>query len=90
MLATMRPRNHDKDMARIRRNDVAVKLASDVARLARIVAASRGVPMAQYISEILRPVVERDAEEVGAKLVKKPTAPPKRPKKTSTGESDPT
>jgi hypothetical protein len=72
MLAMERARNHTEDMARVKRNDVAVKLDADVARLARIVAAERGQPIAAYISDILRPIVERDAAEVGAKLVKKP------------------
>jgi hypothetical protein len=66
-----RTRTSTEDMARIKRNDVAVKLDADVARLARIVAAERGQPIAAYISEILRPIVERDAKEVGAKLMKK-------------------
>jgi hypothetical protein len=69
-----RTRASTEDMARIKRNDVAVKLDADVARLARIVAADRGQPIAAYISEILRPIVERDAKEVGAKLMKKPDA----------------
>jgi hypothetical protein len=77
MLATRKPRTRTKDMARIKRNDVAVKLDADVARLARIVAADRGVPIAGYISEVLRPIVERDAKEVGAKLTRKFDAPSK-------------
>jgi hypothetical protein len=74
MIAAKRQRTDDKDMARTKRNDVAVKLDTTVARLARIVAADRGIPIAEYISQTLKPIVERDAKEVGARLSKKSDA----------------
>jgi hypothetical protein len=54
----------------VARNDVAVKLDAEVAKLARIVAAYKGVPMAQYISDILRPIIQRDLEEEAGKVQK--------------------
>jgi hypothetical protein len=74
MIATRRKRASKKDMARIKRTDIAVKLDVNVAKLARIVAAARGIPFAEYISQTLKPIVERDAQEVAASLTKKPDA----------------
>lgn len=39
---------------------VTVKIANDVARDARIVAACRQITLAEYLSESLRPCVSRD------------------------------
>jgi hypothetical protein len=77
VIATKWKRTHKKDMARIKRTDIAVKLDVNVAKLARIVAAARGIPFAEYISQTLKPIVERDAKEVGASLTRKPDALPK-------------
>ncbi len=44
------------------RNDVAVKLDAKVATEAKMVAAARGITLAEYISEILRPIVHRDLQ----------------------------
>jgi hypothetical protein len=63
----------------VARNDVAVKLDAEVVRVARIVAAYRNIPMAEYLSEILRPIVNRDLEEE-AKRSGKPGPGPARPK----------
>jgi hypothetical protein len=63
----------------VARNDVAVKLDADVVREARIVAAYRGIAMAEYISEILRPIVHRDLEEESRKALGKHDEP--RPKR---------
>lgn len=45
------------------RRDVTVKVAVDVARNAKIVAAFRELTLAEYLSESLRPVVERDLKK---------------------------
>lgn len=42
------------------RNDRAVKIASDVAQKAKIVADVRGLTITEYLTELLRPLVERD------------------------------
>jgi hypothetical protein len=39
-----------------------VKLAEDVARKARIVAAIRGVDLFDYLDSIVRPIIDRDHE----------------------------
>lgn len=59
------------------RNDVAVKLDAQVARQAKMVAADRGITLAEYISEILRPVVQRDAQALAENLLKETRAPRK-------------
>jgi predicted HicB family RNase H-like nuclease len=46
-------------MAKPKRNDVPVKVDEEVVRLARIVAAYRGESLAEYMSETLRPIVQR-------------------------------
>jgi hypothetical protein len=37
-----------------------VRLAEDVVTKARVIAASQGVPMSDYLAGLLRPLVERD------------------------------
>lgn len=51
----------------VARNDVPVKLDADVVRLAKHVvinrrAAQKGLTLAEYLSGLLRPLVERDYE----------------------------
>jgi hypothetical protein len=42
------------------RNDRAVKIASDIAQKAKIVADVRGLTITEYLTGLLRPLVERD------------------------------
>ncbi len=79
MLATERARKRKDEMARTRRNDVAVKLGADVVKMARHLAVDQNVPLAEYLTERLRPLVERDFEEM-TKRLKKPEATPRPPK----------
>jgi hypothetical protein len=79
MQTVERIRSRKEDMARARRNDVAVKLAADVVKMARHLAVDRGVPLAQYLSDRLRPFVVQDFEEM-TKRLKKPEQNPKPPK----------
>jgi hypothetical protein len=44
------------------RNDVNVRLDAEVVSEAKMVAASRNITLAEYLSEILRPIVHRDLE----------------------------
>jgi hypothetical protein len=46
----------------VKRNDVQVKVDAIVATQAKMVAASRGITVAEYVSELLRPLVLRDLE----------------------------
>ena len=60
-----------------KRNDVPVKVDADVIHVAKIAAAYKGLSLAAYLSETLRPIVSRDVETehakvAGAKKGKKP------------------
>jgi hypothetical protein len=46
-----------------RRPDVSIKLDGEVVRMAKLVATYRQTTMAEYLSEILRPIVRHDLEE---------------------------
>lgn len=61
-----------------KRNDAAAKLDADLIRKAKIVCSVRGVTIAEYLSELLAPIVNRDyvqaAKQIGeeAKVLDKP------------------
>jgi hypothetical protein len=66
----------------VARNDVGVKLDAQVATWAKMVSSAKGITLAEYISEILRPIVYRDlqattAEQLGAGVEQKPPRKPK-------------
>lgn len=42
------------------RNDVPIKVDAEVYRFAKAVAALRSITLAEYVSEILRPIVSKD------------------------------
>lgn len=47
-----------------KRNDVSVKIDAEVYRLVRTIAAWRGVSVAEYLSEIVAPVVRKDLKKM--------------------------
>jgi hypothetical protein len=53
-----------------KRNDQPVKMDAEVLRIARIVAAYEDVPLAELISETLRPVLQKKLEAHQAKRLK--------------------
>lgn len=53
----------------VARNDVTVKLDAHVAKEAKMVAAAREITLAEYLSEILRPIVHKDLEKESAKVL---------------------
>lgn len=57
---TLATTERPKPMAKPKRNDVPVKMDAEVVRIARIVAAYRGISLAEYISERLRPLADAD------------------------------
>jgi hypothetical protein len=59
----------------VRRNDLAVKIDAEVISEAKMVAASKGISLAEYLSEVLRPIVHRDLEAETARRLK-----PRKPK----------
>jgi hypothetical protein len=67
----------------VARPDVTVKMDGQTVRKAKMVAASRGIPLAQYLTEIVAPIVDRDLAEATRKALDKPVPlkPPARPKK---------
>jgi hypothetical protein len=46
----------------VKRNDVNVKMDAEVARKCKIVASLRGISAAEYLSERMRPLVQKDFE----------------------------
>jgi hypothetical protein len=47
-------------MPKPKRQDKAVKIARDIATKAKLIAETRGQTVAEYLSGLLRPLVERD------------------------------
>jgi hypothetical protein len=46
-----------------KRNDVTVKMDAGVIHMAKVVAAHKDVSLAEYLSEVTRPIVERDYKD---------------------------
>jgi hypothetical protein len=66
-------------MAEAKRNDVTAKLDAGVARDAKLVAVYRGVPLAELLSELLRPTIkERLAAEQAKAAREGQGKPPKK------------
>ena len=64
----------------VRRNDTAVKIDSGVYADAKVVAAFRGITIAEYLSELLRSSVAKDLEQEMAKRQKPAVPPARKPK----------
>jgi hypothetical protein len=54
----------------VRRNDTAVKMDAEVVRDAKIVAAYKERSLAEYLSELVRPLIARDMEQEHARRMK--------------------
>jgi hypothetical protein len=67
----------------VARNDVNVKIDSEVIKDAKMVAAARDITMAEYLSELLRPLVQRDLDQVFEERRKR-AAEKKKPKGSDT------
>ena len=63
-------------MAKTKRNDRPAKIDAEVLRMATIVAAYRDQSIAEYLSELLRPLVTRDLREHQAQGERAATAKP--------------
>ncbi len=55
----------DRTMAR---NDLTVKIDAELIKKAKYVVIERDTTLAEYLSELLRPAIERDFKTVVAKL----------------------
>lgn len=51
-------------LPRPKRDDVAVKIDAKVYRKAKVVAAARGITIAEYVTDVCRPTVERDYQRM--------------------------
>ena len=76
-MLTIESRKSSENMARIKRNDVAVKIDAEVVRTARHLAIDQGITLAKYLSDRIRPHVEADFEALRKRIGQ---APEKRPK----------
>lgn len=66
-------------VARKKRNDVTVKLDAEVVRKARVICAHRdGQHMAEYLSDLLKPLVEEEYEQYRPATPAKPRKPSRR------------
>lgn len=61
-----------------KRNDVSVRIEADLLQKARVIAAIRDVSITQYLSDVLRPSIERDFTKSIADVSR--DQPPRRPK----------
>lgn len=68
----------DEPMAKAKRNDRPVKVDVGVVVMAEHVALSRGMSLAEYVSETLRPAVTRDYQAFLDSQAKAVAKPPKR------------
>jgi hypothetical protein len=60
------------DQTKMARNDLAVKMAAEIVKKAKHIAINRGITLAEYLSERIRPLVDQDFEEEMAKMLKRP------------------
>lgn len=61
-----------RDERTVARNDVAVKLDAEIVRKAKHVAINRRITLAQYLSDLLQPLVERDFNAEMSKMLGQP------------------
>jgi hypothetical protein len=60
--ATVTRAARENPMAESKRNDITVRVDADVIRDAKVVAAFRDITLAEYLSEVLRPIVDADLD----------------------------
>lgn len=60
-----------------RRNDVSIKLDAEVARMAKLVADFEDKALAAYLSDLIRPLVEKDLERHAEKFLARKKPKPK-------------
>ncbi len=51
-------------MPREKRNDLSVKIEASIQRKAKMIAGYRGIPIAEYLSDLLKAPVERDYQKL--------------------------
>lgn len=65
----------------VRRNDSTAKIDADVLRMAKVVAAYRDLPLAEYLTAALRPIVENDYRAQAEQALKEAPPAPGKPSK---------
>ncbi len=55
-------------MPKQQRNDVSVKIDAEVYRMVKTVAAWKGVPIAEYLTEVVGPVARRDMGKMNQEI----------------------
>lgn len=60
----MFPRSDSLTMARHKRDDTSVKIATSVYRRAKQIAVHRGITLAEYLSDLLEKPVARDFQKM--------------------------
>lgn len=68
-----------------RRHDMAVKVDAEIVRKAKIVAAFKDVSLAEYLSEALRPIVDRELREFSQRSLDVKPEPKPAPKPKGKG-----
>jgi len=66
-----------------RRNDASVKIDEAVVRMARLVAEYKEITIAEYLTELIRPLVERDLQHEQANFRLPKSRPEGKPKRNS-------
>jgi hypothetical protein len=56
------------------RQDLAVKVGADVIKRAKIVALDKNITLAEYLTETLRPIVDKDYSQTLAKMAREEKA----------------
>jgi len=64
------------DTSKPRRNDKAVKIRRDLAVKAKLIAESKGITIAEYLSALLDPHIAKDWPKALSALDKKPPSDP--------------
>lgn len=59
-------------MPRQKRNDLAVKLDAVIVRKARTISAYKDISMAEYLSNILRPIIDKQFDAFKKQLADEP------------------
>lgn len=87
MGATVAGRSMPRRKDDAKRDDTPVRVDSAVVRDARIVAASRDVSLAEYISDLIRPLVARDLDALQQELARRSGGSGPKPRAKAKGDS---
>jgi hypothetical protein len=78
------PKRRKQDEGQLKRNDAVAKVDAEVIRIAKSVAAFKGITLAEYLSDTLRPIVNRDFDDLHKQRKSR-----RRPEEEEAGPSSP-